>query len=879
MSCLDEDTVAAFVGGRLQRDEIARVEAHTRACSGCRELISLAFAAAPIPPAREPEVLRESTRGHQAPSPGHATLPRGAAFGRYTILEPIGRGAMGEVYAAFDPELDRKVALKVLHVRGQGSDADGRGRLLREAKALAKLRHSNVVVVFEAGSFDDRVFLAMEYVEGQTLAAWLARRPRSHREIVDVFVAAGRGLAAAHAAGLVHRDFKPQNVMVDQDGGVRVTDFGLAREIDKADPPDTTAPNVAAGDARDIRLTRTGELVGTPLYMAPEQFRKQRADARSDQFSFCVALYQALYGAHPFGGQKLIELASAVTRGQVQPPPRSAVPLRVRRILLRGLSADPSARWQSMEALTAALSRDAAQQRRRWAAFGLIGAAAIAGVAALRAPRTPESICHGGPALLAGVWEAIGPNTAATRRAATREAFLKTGIASAGDIWARAAGALDRYTADWLRMYEDSCAATHLRGEQSAEVLDLRTACLQERRARIKALTDVFLEANATVIDNAVSATGFLPSLDRCADVKLLRTVFPPPDRPEVRARVESLRADIARVAALGDSGQCTPATAAKAKVIAAADQLGYSPVQAEIRTVTTRVRACSTTDESLRTLKQAVVFGLASHHDEAVAEAAITIAAIQANDTPDVARAREWVDLAGAVLQGMSGSHAVLESWRLQAMAHIYGKEGKGREALDTYEKARALIEKTQGARHLDYAIVLNNIGVTLVDMKRYADALDYYRRAIDLTAEVGGAEHAEVATWLFNTAEALNALHRYDEARAAAERALAIWQHSGTSRTYRAIALTMLGEAVMGQGHPREAATRLREALDLFQDEKLSPYAYAARFALARALRGSSGARRQSLALAREASAGYQRLGNHPDELAEVTAWLRAH
>jgi tetratricopeptide (TPR) repeat protein len=880
MSCLDEDTVVAFTAGRLALDEIPRVEAHAHACPSCRELVSLAFAAASMPPARQPEALPESTGGHQASPPGGAaTLPRGTSFGRYTILEPIGRGAMGEVYAAFDAKLDRKVALKILHTRGQGPDAEGRGRLLREAKALAKLRHPNVVVVFDAGEVDDRVFLAMEYVEGQTLAAWLAERPRSHREILAVFVAAGRGLVAAHAAGLVHRDFKPQNVMVERNGDARVTDFGLARQADKAEPPTATEASILPADARDLRLTRTGELVGTPLYMAPEQFRTQRADARSDQFSFCVALYQALYGAHPFGGQKLLELASAVARGQVQPPPpRSTVPLRVRRILLRGLSPDPSARWQSMEALTAALSRDPAQQRRRWAAFGLIGAAAVAGVAALRAPRRPESICRGGPALLAGVWETNGPNTTATRRAATREAFLKTGIPGADDIWARAASVLDRYTVDWLRMYEDSCAATHLRGEQSAEVLDLRTACLQERRTRIKALTDVFLEANATVIDNAVTATAVLPSLDRCADVKLLRAVFPPPDRPEVRAHVESLRADLARVAALGDSGQCTLAAAAKAKVIATADQLGYAPMQAESRTVTTRVRACVPTDEYLGTLKRAVVFGLASHHDEAVAEAAITIAAIQANETPDIARAREWVDLAGAVLQGMSGSHAVLESWRLQALGYIYGKEGRGPEALDTLERARSLIEKTQGTRHLDYAIVLNNIGLTLVDMKRYADALDYYRRAIDLTAKVGRAEHAEVATWSLNMAEALNALHRHDEARAAAERTLAIWQRSGTSRVYRAIALTMLGEAVMEQGHPREAATRLREALDLFQDERLSPYAYEARFALARALWGSSGERRQALALARDASAGYQRLGNHPDELAQVNAWLRA-
>ena len=193
------------------------------------------------------------------------TLSRGAAFGRYTVLDPIGHGPMSEVYAAYDPELDRKVALKILRDGGEGPEAPGRSRLLREAKAIAKLRHPNVVVVHEAGTLDERVFLAMEYVEGQTLAAWLADRTHGRQEILEVFIAAGHGVAAARAAGLVGRDFEPQNVMVGRDGSVRVMDFELA-----ATEPSEAAP---AGPG----------------------------DLAADQFSFCVALYQALYGAHPFG--------------------------------------------------------------------------------------------------------------------------------------------------------------------------------------------------------------------------------------------------------------------------------------------------------------------------------------------------------------------------------------------------------------------------------------------------------------------------------------------------------------------------------------------------------------------------------------------------
>jgi len=250
-------------------------------------------------------------------------VSRGASIGRYLVLDHVGSGGMGDVFAAYDPELDRKIALKLLRAEGEARGERGRGRLLREAKAIAKLSHPNVVVVYDAGTYDDRVFVAMEFVEGQTLAAWLAERPRAAREILTVFEAAARGLSAAHAAGLVHRDFKPQNVMVGAGGKVRVMDFGLARPIAAEEAPRDGAPVAAKVAPLDsgAPLTLTGELLGTPLYMAPEQFQGLRTDARTDQFSFCVALYQALYGAHPFRAHALTHLMSDVLVGAVQPAP------------------------------------------------------------------------------------------------------------------------------------------------------------------------------------------------------------------------------------------------------------------------------------------------------------------------------------------------------------------------------------------------------------------------------------------------------------------------------------------------------------------------------------------------------------------------------
>jgi len=880
VGCLDVDTIVAFVEARIGPDGMAATEAHVRTCPSCRERLALAVAAAPLSAADDAPVEPPP----QAPPPTSPFTPlaRGTAIGRYTVLELLGRGGMGEVYAAYDPELDRKVALKILHAGGGGSDSRGRSRLLREAKAIAKLRHPNVVVVHDAGTIGERVFLAMEHVDGVTLGAWLAERPRTRAEILAVFSAAGRGLGAAHAAGLVHRDFKPQNVMVGRDGDVRVMDFGLARSIDEAPEPAPRSPLPlpAAADESAPTLTRTGELLGTPLYMAPEQFRALRTDARTDQFSFCVTLHQALYGAFPFSGAGLGELMAAVTAGRVQPPPpKSAVPPWLRRIVLRGLSVDPAARWPSMQALTAALSRDPARRRNRWLAGGAAAAVMIAGAVALRASAPRSSVCRGGPKRLAEVWETESAPGSHPHRDAIGAAFLKTGVAHAAETWARAARLIDDYAGKWLGMYGDACEATQVRGEQSAEVLDLRMTCLADRLGRVKALGDVFAAATPTVVDNAVSAASALPPLDRCADVQLLRAVVPPPDDPAARARVEELKGDLARVKALGDSGQCSAAAAAGRRLVDDARKVGYLALEGESLVELARGGGeCMGTEEMVRTCRRAFLISVASRDEEVAAEAATFLGHIEADRTSELADARSWIEIGGALIQGMRRPHPVFEAWRLSALARVYGKEGDLRAALDAFQRALTLIEKTEGTEHMDDAKVLNGIGVLLADFKRYQEALDYYRRAIDLMTKIFGPDHPMLALALANQAEALNGLHRYDDARAAAERALAIWHTAGSSSFYEAVGRTILGEALAGAGRGEDAAPELERARTLFGDTP-SSYADEATFALARTLWGAPAREARALALAREARDGYQRLGNAPTEVASVDAWLRAH
>ncbi len=281
-------------------------------------------------------------------------------IGRFVIDGPIGAGAMGIVFAAHDVDLGRKVALKVMR-QGPTASAEEQARLIREARALARLAHPNVVGIHETGTHDGQVFIAMEYVPGPTLEAWLAAGTRGWAEVLGAFVQAGRGLAAAHAAGLVHRDFKPANVILGDDGRARILDFGLVRALGGAvelSADSVQIPRMASVLERS--LTRGGAIIGTPAYMAPEQIEGLRADARTDQFGFCVALYEGLYRKRPFAGDRWFELTASVLGGQVRPPPAdTAVPAWIFEVLRRGLAVDPAARWPSMNILLDTLEHGA----------------------------------------------------------------------------------------------------------------------------------------------------------------------------------------------------------------------------------------------------------------------------------------------------------------------------------------------------------------------------------------------------------------------------------------------------------------------------------------------------------------------------------------
>jgi predicted Ser/Thr protein kinase len=362
-------------------------------------------------PAYEDLEARRARAGVAAALFGGADEPERLAVGRYEIDSRLGSGGMGVVYRAHDPDLDRPVAVKLLH--GESSDDDkARARMLREARALAKLSHPNVITVYDVGTDAGQVFVAMELVAGRDLRRWLDEHgDAAWRQVLELFIAAGRGLEAAHEVALVHRDFKPENVLVGDDGRVRVLDFGLARMHRPVDGP--TAEDPPKGDVvattgegtaparHDIAslptaalaggLTETGVLIGTPLYMAPELYAGKPADVRSDQFAFCASLYEGLYHQLPFGSRNLAAHVEAVRAGRlVEPPADSPVPVPIWRVIARGLDPDPDARWRSIATLLGELERAAVPTELpapssglRWLAVAGVVIAAVAGLMGL----------------------------------------------------------------------------------------------------------------------------------------------------------------------------------------------------------------------------------------------------------------------------------------------------------------------------------------------------------------------------------------------------------------------------------------------------------------------------------------------------------------
>ena len=526
-------------------------------------------------------------------------------------------------------------------------------RLLREARTIARLSHPNVIAIYDAGTFGERVYIAMEFVDGDTLDDRRRAAARSWQEILDVFVATGRGLAAAHAAGIVHRDFKPQNVMVGKDGSVRVMDFGLARLL-REDLLDTGSfarevrEAVASDDQTATHATiRTGDgtLLGTPAYMAPEQWRGEPSDARADQFSFCVALHEALYGARPalshLRGESA-ETGSGAAR-------RAGTPTWLRGVVDRGLSIDKEKRYGSMDHLLAALTRGRTRAQRRFTRLAVGLAVMLLAVGAWRLSQARRFDCQPPADRISAAWSPEGSDH---RRQSIQSAILGTGHPRAASIWQQISSGLDTYMGHWREMYKETCEATHVRGEQSEEVLDLRMRCLNENLDDVRALTTVLATADRIAVGRGITAVGDLTPVARCADLRALRSAVPLPRDEKTLQAVQGLRLSFKDVRALYNIGRFADALDAAMALRPKVESTQYKPLLAELLELIGGTE--SETGNSAKAegiLRQSLVLAVAAGDDLVAAKAAtgLTWAVEDMNDRLE--DCDFWWALANAIL------------------------------------------------------------------------------------------------------------------------------------------------------------------------------------------------------------------------------------
>jgi eukaryotic-like serine/threonine-protein kinase len=718
-------------------------------------------------------------------------LAPGTMLGRYVIVGPAGAGSMGVVYAAVDPELDRKLAVKLLRGRSDRRTEPARSRMLDEAKVLARLAHPNVVAIHDVGTFEGRVWIAMEFIEGETLRKWCAVRPRGWRAVLDVMTAAGQGLVAAHEAGLVHRDFKPENVMVATDGRVRVTDFGLASAPESA-PSSPSSSRSGVGERSSASLSRGP--VGTPAYMAPEQIAAREHGAAADQFSFCVTCWEAIAGARPFAGDDTASIVAAVLDHRLREPPQPAkMPAWLRRVLMRGLAREPCDRFPSMAALLSALERG--QKRRRViriaTAVALVVAvpAAVVGVR-MRAQAQLARRCAEAGAAIASVW----PGPAGQARSNVL-ATLGEASSSGEAIAQRLTPWLDASASRWAEVREQTCRAHAIEGKWSDDMLARADACLEEQRISLEALLQALARADAQVLYASVSLAAGLPLADACADESELERM-PPPQRDHADT-IRTLRALEARAGTLRAAGHYAP------MLYVAAHQLAIAE-HAEI---------------PLERVQALVVYGqaleLAGRYEEAevaLADAYADSGRIGAPRPAALAadlliwlvgsrRGRPgeglvWAKAAEFAIADVERTPGILTSQRLQNLASLHDDRGHYDEAIAAATESLAILEAAVGPEHPRTVLQLGNLGGLYMRAGRLADAEELLSRALGLAEEVLGSEHPEVVLCLTNMGNVLVAMGRPADAVAYYERTLVII------------------ERVQGAAHPNVAATLMNLA-----------------------------------------------------------------
>ncbi|WP_241757832.1 protein kinase domain-containing protein [Myxococcus landrumensis] len=735
----------------------------------------------------------------------------GTRVSRYVVRAKLGAGAMGVVYAADDPELGRRVALKMLRPEGNHK-AKLQQRLLREAQALARLSHPNVVTLFDVGMHDDGIFLAMELIDGVTLKEWMQRR-HPWEEVLQVFLDAGKGLEAAHSAGLVHRDFKPANVLMGNDGRVFVTDFGIARSLDQNSEEDFEKPS-----SLEIKLqpsdplTQTGQILGTPAYLAPELVHGQRGDARSDEFSYCVALHEALFGERPFRGNTLHELAEAARRGKVTSPQEGGtVPPHVLRALRQGLSGRPEDRFPTMRALLAALAPLPRRKHERiFGAVlltGVLGAVATYGVVeyqrkATCAVEVEKSLVAWGP----------------VQREQMHEAFLATGVFYASQAWSDLAITLDAYTAQWRALRTESCMAA--KGEDAHQAQQT-SACLDARLWQFAAITNVLQKADTPTVQNARQIAASLEGLSGCRDAQGFSSRPQPPDG--LRPQVDAVRSKLVQVRTHHLANRLTEALALSTTLIEEQQGIGYKPLEAEVfLSHGMLLSSLGNTKEAEKFIYPALWAAEAAHDDETAARAWLEVVTLEAG----APRARP--DEVEKLIQHARAAVARLGRERfpdittdlhisLATIRRMHGQLFEAeREALEGLDFARERL----AADNLRIPHLIHELGQIDSIQGNNKAALQSHRQALELREKILGPNNSALATSYNQIAHVSFMLGLRAEAVQASNKALAHLEASSSQgMSVMATTLVNLARIARIEGRAEEAQHQLDRASQLLE------------------------------------------------------------
>ncbi|MFO0598064.1 MAG: serine/threonine-protein kinase [Myxococcaceae bacterium] len=860
MPCVDpatwSDRIKDLAQGRLSADAELAVREHAATCETCAPQLAVVDQKRRL--ARDAPTQELSAMQLPRPMEPAPVLERGSTVGRFVILDTLGMGGMGAVYSAWDPNLDRKVALKTLHFTAS-SDPTAHGRMLREAQAMARLSHPNVVNVFEVGEHQGAIFIAMELVAGVTLRTWERTKQRGWREVVQIFLQAGRGLAAAHAAHLVHRDFKPGNVLLGDDGRVRVTDFGVARADGSLEqigpmpyashedsgrlrtttdehplppaafsssPSGITGPQTGSGVfasstsgitgspglATGEPLTRGDVIVGTVGYMSPEQAQARIPDARSDQFAFCICLWEALYGKRPFQGASVAETTSLLLKGELPPRPRTTeAPAWLHSILLRGLAREPEQRYASMEALLADLERAPEDWKRR---AGPIAAAVVlvAGIAAIplvtRAQQ--QSKCDAVAHELDGVWDDGA-------RAKVTEAFDRVKKPFTTAALASTRRALDAHAKAWADAASTSCQQALVQRELPEADYRLETACLAQRKRELSAMVTLLEAADDAVVERSGTLSWSLTPVKVCTQLARLKT-DPRLLESTTDARIASLQEGLARARSLIDAGKLADAEPLVAQALSTSKDLGRRALEAEALSLQALLhQAGAKYAESAEAWSRTAFAAQAAGFDELLATASIHLITVVGFQLNRPAEGRSWDGLARATIERMGGDD-LLSLERKMAIARVGNVEGKPLEVAQQHADALAAAKALLGDDHPLLWKVEFDYGSSLVAAKDPLGAVVHLERALQLRAREVSDDHPEVAMVRSTLANAYFFAGRPKESHDAFAAALATRERLfGVDSPRLIVTLNNFGDTLSKAGQHEEGETLVLRAYAL--------------------------------------------------------------